>query len=447
MEEIFQFLRSNEGSFVVDGFTELLFIKLFKEGYVSIDNELLSSKKEAMNLNDTNSRVKRLMKPSIAEIKKLRHKESKIIEALVGLASAEHMSLTTNDTKIVLYWFFLIYDEEFINFIRGILIRCRCQIEFFFKQEGNFHWFSNVIFEDFECTYEKGILYQERKCSIDVVSNLDGLYNKVKELKEVKQNLRLFFRGHANINYLLEPSIQRSENFLKNEHLIFEESILENPEEFLYEKRNIDKLKKMQHYGLPTRLLDVTSNLLVAVYFSVSSFSDKDGEVIVFTEDSDKIAYSSSKKISVLSSLARLSYEDKIKLYELSWDNSDLLSKNSGENSVSELVSKISEETGKLDTGIEPDNLKNSYFVLTKKDNRRIQKQDGAFICCSLNPYVKDDLNRYRGTNHYGKKVILVIPKDKKGEFRKQLEVFGIHEGTIYPEIEHVSAYLKKKYG
>ena len=44
----------------------------------------------------------------------------------------------------------------------------------------------------------------------------------------------------------------------------------------------------MQHYGLPTRILDITANTLVALYFAVSENEDKDGVVYLFNKKRKK---------------------------------------------------------------------------------------------------------------------------------------------------------------
>ncbi|NDZ06777.1 FRG domain-containing protein [Pseudomonas aeruginosa] len=61
------------------------------------------------------------------------------------------------------------------------------------------------------------------------------------------------------------PSIDR-DGLLENEDKLFKEFIIRNPDEFKGQRSTFEILTKMQHYGLPTRLLDITTNPLVALF-------------------------------------------------------------------------------------------------------------------------------------------------------------------------------------
>src|SRR5688572_1420814 len=87
-----------------------------------------------------------------------------------------------------------------------------------------------------------------------------------------------YFRGHASDSYNLIPSIYR-ENSIDYEDRLFREMVLRVPHEFAGYKSAIEHLVKMQHYGLPTRLLDITLNPLVALYFACTDLKNtEDGE-------------------------------------------------------------------------------------------------------------------------------------------------------------------------
>lgn len=113
----------------------------------------------------------------------------------------------------------------------------------------------------------------------------------------------IFYRGHSNKEYELKPGIYRGD-IIKNEDKIYRETIAKVPYDFK-DKNTIESLALMQHYGIPTRILDLTTNALVALYFACVGNEDKDGEVIVFDIPEENICYFDSDRVTVLANLAK----------------------------------------------------------------------------------------------------------------------------------------------
>ncbi|EHD14121.1 hypothetical protein CIN_09850 [Commensalibacter intestini A911] len=151
------------------------------------------------------------------------------------------------------------------------------------------------------------------------VENVKDFLDKLTEIQRNKHvNTELFFRGHADKVYVAEPTIFRKNgngerNLLKNEKNLFNDIITQCPEDFKDCQYTFEYLVKMQHYGLPTRLLDITSNALVALYFACCSLNSennyKDGQVLVYAVLKDAIKSYNSDTVSVLSNLAKLNYD------------------------------------------------------------------------------------------------------------------------------------------
>ena len=108
--------------------------------------------------------------------------------------------------------------------------------------------------------------------------------------------IKLLFRGQTNFMWPLLPKIARGkESETKVALLDYERNLIETakyklPSVFRAELEPLDLLALLQHYGIATRLMDVTSNPLVALFFACSGNIDTDGEVIVFEKCIEHIA-------------------------------------------------------------------------------------------------------------------------------------------------------------
>ena len=135
------------------------------------------------------------------------------------------------------------------------------------------------------------------------VINIETFFKKLPDVDE-KSNGNIFYRGQSESSYGLKPSIFR-ENYIEEEHNIYTEVMTECGHEFENCILHNEKLSKMQHYGVPTRLLDITTNALVALYFACEDNIGKDGAVFLIRANPSHIKQFDSDTISILSYLPR----------------------------------------------------------------------------------------------------------------------------------------------
>ena len=237
---------------------------------------------------------------------------------------------------------------------------------------------------------------------------------------------------------------------LNNEKRAVRDLISVQPHEFASDETMFDKLVRMQHFGLPTRLLDVSLNALVALYFATDPGPDggksSDGMVTAFAIPPEREKYYDSDSVSCLANLANMTSEEKTEIYRLRESlKGDISSagniKKFNKNGVIERLHQFirAEKTYFLPI-IDPIDLFKPYYVHPKMSNRRILAQSGAFILYGINPpkkvYFPDKVDE----------TPFIIPQSEKGHIRKALEDLGINESTLFPEIDKAAARIKNRY-
>lgn len=123
----------------------------------------------------------------------------------------------------------------------------------------------------------------------DYIEQINGIV-----LKSTMRTLppKLLFRGHSDNTYELIPAVGRrpSQTWMNSWQMV-ENGLIETAQQkfpILFSASDYPAvlLAKLQHYGIYTRMLDLTANALVALYFACKNHqgsSGQDGEVLVFS--------------------------------------------------------------------------------------------------------------------------------------------------------------------
>lgn len=251
------------------------------------------------------------------------------------------------------------------------------------------------------------------------------------------------YRGEADIGWELKPSVMR--NLRPGaESRMFSELVLESPNEFAAERSMFGKLVIARHYGLPTRLLDVSLNPLVGLYFACNDGSSQDGVVRIFDFKEQRIKFADSDAVSLICNLTRLSDNERrclIKRFkQTSTWNDKARRAFRGEAAMLRLSQFVRMEKPYFLHKVEPRDLFKYFFVYPEKNNPRLIAQSGAFIAAGLLEYRKMEKSNGLTISK------IVIPASHKARIVSQLDTLNINSRTMFPEIAFAAKYIEAKF-
>lgn len=325
-------------------------------------------------------------------------------------------------------------------------------------------------------------IFKESKCDLRSVTNLNEFINCVMDSKDVKyyksKRINRYFRGQQ-ASYNLKPSLFRKKEWVENEMELNARVYCDRPNDFFDCKSTFEKLVRLKHYNQPSRLLDLTANPLVALFFACydSNEEDENSVGVVYEafcpEDEEKISVSSDT-VTMLTAMTNTKMKnesnEKItcvssrcvpKRISNSCFNNCLKDKESNLIRDSKLadwekkyIDELSHQCKKEGQTVYWDDLcftELNQCILVKPplNTERIVRQSGCFIMCGMNPNdissPPESLYDFFKNVKKARKVYYILPKHKPN-ILKQLKVLGIDEYFIFPELEREIDSVKNSY-
>ena len=232
----------------------------------------------------------------------------------------------------------------------------------------------------------------------------------ISSIIQLKDNYsKLWFRGHPDAEYILQPTVYRSPYTWKNEQPLLHQfkaraaRFITNPP-----ATDIEWLFIMQHHATPTRLLDWSENALVALAFATQYRTNKHSE-----KDAAVWCLNPQK----LNENVRFSGFTDEPIPNIC-DNKDL---------------QVMLDSPRQDYPV---------AVIGPQNTARIIAQRGVFtLFPNKDPFSLEDLEHAENFL-----VKIIIPKSNIKSISDDLYYIGITESTIFPELDSISKELRKTY-
>ena len=211
---------------------------------------------------------------------------------------------------------------------------------------------------------------------------------------------------------------------MNREDEICDEIMRECPTDFSEFGSAFDRLVKMQHYELPTRLLDITENPLVALYFASLPVerSSNNGQILIYFIPKSEICNHSDQIVTKLSGISFVS--------EISFSKA--------KTNIKQLEDEMNSNNSHIIQLKDEKDFEKTVCVRARKSNPRIIRQHGAFFLFGAKNGDKAQIADLpfscfkMDVSHSNKKQIL-----------RELERYGIYEKSLFPEIDKVAHHIK----
>lgn len=405
----------------------------------------------------------------ILELKEI--SRSKIYDHFKRFSDNSKLQMRQIELKTVNLLEIEFYDSTFENNRNGYCDSTKCETEYL---PLNAKWLYDNSTSLRYTTDPLPLIFELSRLGITI----NTVYRGESKFTWIKDDFEEYGNNRDNVSTVKAPLPRLYRNNYLSQELFFINEYQQQISHPFHDKFSI--LADMQHYGLPTRLLDVTSNVLVAIFFSLDN-EEHDGVIFRYTRKPNNQMTKAEEKLfvdfifeysfvdgvyafsDVLSQLV-VNYTKLNDKYPLLW-NPQQLQHYSPDVMFPVLEPKgfpYPPEEAHLNKIVEEnlDLLREIYLKMRLNEpmllippvflSERIRNQSGKFLLFTkkLN---KDreclfDL-KYDVSYDHSKINKIIIPAEWKSAIKRTLITnFGIDEAFIYPDKEHIAKSILTKF-
>ena len=291
------------------------------------------------------------------------------------------------------------------------------------------------------------------------IKSIENLLKACRDLQnEHGDDVQLYFRGESSDSWDLRPSVMRCSKEDKDkfpfrawESEMLNELMSRQPEAFSGLTSAFSQWVLAQHYGLKTRLLDITRNPLIALFNACEDGGIEDGRLHVFSVWRTMIKSFNSDTVSVIANFAKLRHTEQNLLLSKTEDDTDegegldLLRKR--DEALGRLYHFIRQEKPYFLENIDLRDLFRIFVVEPQQSFERIRMQSGAFLLSVFHERFERDeiLNRNADIPVYDY-YTLKVPFTSKPDIMEELRLLNITRESLFPGLDEAAKAVTQRY-